>query len=196
MKHSFFDPFQDHLTTKSLYLAKGDRLFFQGETVSKMFLIQSGRIKLIRNTSAGTPVVLHVGNKGEAIAEASLFSDRYHCSAIADTQCNILFVDKNELLHYLQNNPHDMMALLGIFARQVRDLRTLNEIKNIHTAAERTLVFIRANMNVNNELILDLSLKDLANKIGLAHETFYRTLKKLEAAGDIKKTDNAIQLLE
>ena len=102
---------------------------------------------------------------------------------------------KTEIVKYLQENPVEMTHLLAIFARQVRDLRAINEIKNIRSASERILAFIRCNMDENNKMTLDASLKDIAYKIGLAHETFYRELKKLESAGKIKRTDDMIQII-
>lgn len=41
---------------------------------------------------------------------------------------------------------------------------------------------IRHGMNERQELYLEMSLKDIAYQIGLAHEVFYRELKKLEQA--------------
>lgn len=49
-----------------------------------MYQIHSGRLKLVRDTVDGNAVVLHVGNTGDTIAEASLVSTHYHCSAIID----------------------------------------------------------------------------------------------------------------
>jgi DNA-binding Lrp family transcriptional regulator len=88
-----------------------------------------------------------------------------------------------------------MMALLAIFSHQVRDLRTINEIKNIRSASERILSYIKTNINENQEFKLNLSLKDIAHKIGLAHETFYRELKNLENLGKIKRYSDRIKLI-
>ena len=176
-------------------LQKGEALFRQNDKVEDIYLIISGKIKLIRNTQDGTPVVLHMGQRGETIAEASLFSDYYHCSAIAEVDSAVIQKKKTEIVTYLHEKPEEMAHLLAIFARQVRDLRAINEIKNIRLAGERILAFIRCNMDENNKMTLDTSLKDIAYKIGLAHETFYRELKKLEAAGKIKRTDDMIQII-
>lgn len=177
-------------------LQKGDSLFHQNDKVENIYLITLGKIKLVRNTQDGTPVVLHVGQEGETIAEASLFSDYYHCSAIAETDSAVIQMKKMEIVKYLQEKPEEMTHLVAIFARQVRDLRAINEIKNIRSAGDRILAFVRCNMDENNKMTLDASLKDIAYKIGLAHETFYRELKKLETAGKIKRTDDMIQIIQ
>ena len=195
MAISFFEKITDKLKYKSLSLAKGDSLFKQKDDIVNIFYIKSGRVQLTRNTIDGTSVILHTGQQGETIAEASLFSDHYHCSAIATLPSEIHYINKNKLLNHLKENPQDMQKLLYVFASQVRDLRTINEIKNIRSANERILTFIRNNVNNEKIMVLDSSLKDIAHKIGLTHETFYRELKKLAESGVILKTEEVIKLI-
>ena len=81
---SFIEHFESHHPGKQVrrVLAKGDTLFNQNDRVESFYFITLDRIKLIRNTEDGSPVVLHIGQRGEAIAEASLFSDYYHCLSL------------------------------------------------------------------------------------------------------------------
>jgi CRP-like cAMP-binding protein len=194
MAVSFFEGLTDKLKPKTLFLTKGETLFKQKDDVVNIFYLQSGKIQLIRNTIDGTPVILHTGQQSETFAEASLFSNQYHCSAIATLASEIQYVNKKALLEYLEDNPSEMKTLLSIFAGQVRDLRATNEIKNIRSANERILSFVRNNVNDQKEMMLDSSLKSLAYKIGLTHETFYRELKKLEVSGIITRTSHCIKL--
>ena len=194
MIKKLFKQFPDTLKPQSLLLNKGDLLFKQGDGVANLYFIQKGKIKLVRNTVDGHPVVLHVGQQGESIAEASLFSAQYHCSAIVDSSCEFSFVKKSDLLLLLQKHPKIMIDLLAILSAHVRELRTINEIKNIRSAKERILTFIRTHADENKVMRLNLSLKDLAQKIGLAHETFYRELKKLEDSGVLQRNSGQIKL--
>jgi len=195
MSESFFDKISPKLKPMKLILAKGEALFLQGDQITNSYCVIEGKVKLIRSTIEGAPVVVHVAHSGEAIAEASLFSNAYHCSAVADAKTEIGYFKKSEILDYLEQNPVAMMDLLAIFARQVRDLRLINEIKNIHSAKERVLAFITSEMNANREVNFSISLKDIAHRIGLAHETFYRELKNLEKSAIIERNDGHIKLL-
>jgi len=187
--------FPTALVKQTLSLQKGTTLFQQGDTVEHIYFINKGKVKLIRNTIDGTPVVLHTGISGETIAEASLFSDQYHCTAKADVASTLQSVNKQQLLDYLDNNPLEMKQLLAVFSRQVRDLRALNEIKNIRSAEARIIAYIRCNIDENRMMSLELPLKELAHNIGLAHETFYRELKKLEEKAVIRREAKVIELL-
>jgi CRP-like cAMP-binding protein len=195
MPKSLIHQFLAELQPTDLKLSKGDYLFKQGSVVSNIYYIKSGRVKMIRNTIDGFSVLLHTGKSGETIAEASLFSSHYHCFAIADLNTEISLVRKQDLLQFLQHKPEEMMKLLAIFSQKIRELRSLNEIKNIRSAKERILSYIIINMNANKEMMLDISLKDTAQKIGLAHETFYRELKKLQEEGQIIRQKKSIKIL-
>jgi len=157
--------------------------------------VKSGKIKLTRNTIEGGQAVIYVALPGETLAEASLFFGEYHCSAVADSESEVVAYSKSVLLSHLDQNPAAMKDFLKVFAGQVRDLRAINEIKNIRAAKERILAFIRHAMNEHQDLYLEMSLKDVAYQIGLAHETFYRELKKLEQEKHLIRKDGYIKLL-
>jgi len=183
------------LKTENLSLKKNDILFLQNDKVLNMYFIKAGRLKLQRETLEGFQVIQHIAFKGEVIAEASLYSQRYHCSAIADTKSEISYLRKIDLLNYFEKNPGAMSQLLMLYAHQIKSLRAINEIKNIRSAKERTLAFLRNEMDAECEVKLSISLKDVAYRIGLTHETFYRTLKELEKAQRIIRYKQSIKLL-
>ena len=185
-----YSELQNVLSSKTIHLKTGEHLFTQGDAVKNIYSVKKGRIKLIRDTLEGTPTLVHVAYAEESIAEASLFSKNYHCSALAGTNTEVTVYSKNELLKILQENPELMMNLLRRLTTQVRDLRMLNEIKSIYNAKEKILTYLATEFHRDNES--DLPLKDIAQKIGMAHETFYRTLKVLESDGKIKRNKSQI----
>ena len=113
---------------------------------------------------------------------------------MAGTNTEVTVYSKNELLKVLQEKPESMMNLLRQLTTQVRDLRMLNEIKSIYNAKEKVLTYLATELHRDNEP--GIPLKDIAQKIGMAHETFYRTLKALENDGKIKRNKNQISNLE
>jgi len=189
-----YSELQNVLSSKTIHLKSGQHLFTQGDSVKNIYCVNKGRIKLVRDTFEGTAILIHVAYAGESIAEASLFSKKYHCSALAGTNTEVTVYSKNELLKILQEKPKSMMGLLRQLTTQVRDLRMINEIKSIYNAKEKVLTYLATEFHRDKEL--DLPLKDIAQKIGMAHETFYRTLKKLEKNGKIKRSKSQIKLTD
>lgn len=148
MNHFFNNTLAD-LTSKKLSIKKGEALFLQNDEVLNMYYIKAGCLMLQRNTLDGSVIILHVAFSGEIIAEASLFSKENHCSAIANTTTEVSYIKKSDLIAFLDKNPEAMKQLLTLYAHQLKNLRAINEIKNIRSATERTLAFLKNEMNIN-----------------------------------------------
>jgi CRP-like cAMP-binding protein len=177
---------------KIITINKGALLFNQGEVVRSIYLLVNGRIKLVRETVDGNPVVLHVALANESFAEASLFATKYHCSAIADCASELIRIEKSELLSQLSASSTLSLELLELFSSQVRDLRTLMEIRNIRSAVDRVMTYLKFESSGNDYVEINTPLKDIAYRLGLAHESFYRALSHLESKDLIKKTASKI----
>ncbi len=188
--------FNHKIKHQTLTLQKGDFLFRQGAEVNYLFFLQKGRVKLVRETIDGQALVMHIAYAQETFAEASFFSQEYHCHAICDAPCTVFSFAKTAVNHHLKNHPDAMMALLNTYAQQVRSLRLLNEIKSINSAYERVLTFLISEVDENLALHFCYSLKDMAQRLGLAHETFYRVLKKLEQEGKIVRQAHTIKIIK
>ena len=63
----------------------GATLFRQGDAVTAIFEVETGRLRLVRHAIDGHPIVLHTARAGELFAEAALFAKAYHCDAVAVT---------------------------------------------------------------------------------------------------------------
>ncbi len=194
MNH-FFNNTLTGLKAENLSIKKGGTLFLQNDEVLNMYYITAGRVLLQRNTLDGSPVILHVAFPDEMIAEASLFSKENRCSAIADTTTEVSYVKKTDLVAFLEKDSVAMKKLLISYTYQIQDLCAINEIKNIRLATERILAFLRNEMDANQEVKFSISLKDVAYRIGLSHETFYRALKTLEKTKQISRQERVIKLL-
>jgi len=71
-------------------LAYGETLFVQNSATTGLFYLVSGTIDLKRSTRSGHIVMIHRARSGDTFAEASLFSDTYHCTATA--VCEVLVI--------------------------------------------------------------------------------------------------------
>jgi len=90
-------------------------LFHQGNAVENIYVVRRGRIKLIRNTVDGNPVVLQLAMAGDIIAEASLFSDEYHCSAVVESQsAELSCFDRHGLLTAFKESPAAAVDIMGL----------------------------------------------------------------------------------
>lgn len=171
-------------------------LFGQGDRASAIFALERGRIRLVRHTADGHRVTLHTARTGELFAEAALFSDVYHCDAIADVPSRVRILPKAKLISAFERDPELSRRFMSILARQVMALRTRLEQRNIRSARERILLHLALSAEDGRVVRLDGTLVDLAAEIGLTHEALYRNLAALERDGVIRRDRESIVLLK
>lgn len=121
------------------------------------------------------------------IAEASFFSEIYHCSAVADKPSEIKHINRDLALNVILNDMKTSKDVMRLFAQQIRDLRDLHELRNIRSAQARILGYLISQADLTGKIKLDMSLRDMAYKLGLAHETLYRELSNLEIKGQLER---------
>ncbi len=52
--------FKNNIQYQTLNLKKGECLFHQGANIERLFFLEKGRVKLIRNTIEGQPLIIHI----------------------------------------------------------------------------------------------------------------------------------------
>ncbi|MSP31562.1 MAG: Crp/Fnr family transcriptional regulator [Pseudolabrys sp.] len=177
-------------------LKSGEALFRFGDKTTGFCEVIAGRVRMCRVDRSGREAILFVAGPGETIAEASLFSTVYHCDAIASTDVLVRIYPKQALLAAFEKDRKAAQAFAATLARQVMNLRTRIEQRNIRSARERVRHYLGLNADAGGRSVsLPGTLKDLAAELGLTHEALYRTLAALERSGEIKRSKGKIALL-
>ena len=176
-------------------LATGELLFNQGDPAAAIYRVESGRLRLIRRTVDDHLVILHTARRGEFFTEAALFADAYHCDAIAAVPSRVRVYPKAKMREALRADPALAEAFMARLARQLQDLRARMELRNIRSARERVLQYLRLRTGFDGRSVaIEGQLQDIAAEIGMTREALYRTLAALEAEGRLTRTEAAILL--
>lgn len=162
-------------------LTCGEVLFVQNSLTTGLFYLVSGTIDLKRVTKAGHSVMIHRARSGETFAEASLFSERYHCTAIANCDSVVIECRQVAIVELLNSDNEFALTMVSRFASQIQESRRRVELLSIRAADERILAAL-------SDGLLAEDITNFADLIGLAPETVYRTLGQLSQKGQILKT--------
>ena len=176
-------------------IAAGDYLFRQGDRSLGIFFVGNGRVRLQRTTPDGSVISIHLARAGEMFAEASLFSEHYHCDAVAEMKSDIWVYPKAEITLRLRAEPEALWQFARELAGHLQGMRTRYEIKQIRSAPERVLQWLRMRSGVDGVFLVPGAAKDIASEVGLTHEAFYRALTSLEKKGRIARSPGAIRLV-
>jgi CRP-like cAMP-binding protein len=175
-------------------LAAGELLFRQGDRALAIFHVERGRLRLVRHLADGGAVTLHVARTGDGLAEAALFSGGYHCDAVAEIDSSVAVIGKAALLAGFRRDPEASLAFAADLSRQVRGLRWQLELRNIKSARERLLAWLRLQADADGVVMLDRPWTAIATELGLSHEAVYRALAALTADRKLRRQHGRIQL--
>jgi CRP-like cAMP-binding protein len=153
---------------------KGQYLFHQGDPVVSMFLIESGEAHLLRRQRNGGAIVLQRALPGSFLAEASLFTARYHCDATAATRVSARLISRRAMRKLFENDPAFAAAWASHLADEVRSARLRAEILAFKTVAER----LGAWMAAKGEFPPKGTWKTVAQEIGTSPESLYREIAR------------------
>jgi CRP-like cAMP-binding protein len=176
-------------------LAAGEWLFRQGDATFGIFFVAAGRLRMQRVTPDGATVVMHFARAGEMLAEASLFSERYQCEVVAESEGIVWVYPKRELTQALRNDPDSLWSFAASLACGLHGLRLRYELKQVRSAQQRVLQLLRLRCDANGVFRCDGSLQDLAAELGLTREALYRALAALEKRGAIERTKEQLRLV-
>ena len=152
-------------------------------------------MRLVRHGRQGEEVVLHDARPGEFLAEASLDSARYHCDALATQPSVILRATKGDFQRLLVDNTDFARIWMALLAAQLRTARARIERLSLRSAEERIRhLLLSEGRGPRCELEIAGSLKELARRLGLTHESLYRTLARMQKDGLIDREGLRLRL--
>lgn len=161
-------------------LMKDAPLFHQGDPARAMFFVVTGCIGLIRHTEDGHRVVIHRADGQTFFAEASLFSDTYHCDAIALENTSVLVMKKHDILRFISTDPEFALGVTQRLAADVQAHRKRLEILSIKNAEARIFAALAS-------FEQGASVTAFAAFIGLSYEATQRGLSSLVRQGRVSR---------
>jgi len=178
---------------KQQLVPAGSMLFRRGEKPDRMFWALEGELRLVRTTAGGEGVVLQRCRSG-LLAEGSLFSERYHCDGMAAVDTTLIAIARTRFLAAF-SDPEFARAYAQWLSGTIRELRSNCERLSLRRAPSRIEHYLEEHGCFDCGRGQG-SLKDWAIQLGLTHESLYRTLAAMEAAGRIVREDGSVRLVD
>jgi CRP-like cAMP-binding protein len=152
----------------------GEAVFRLGDSINLLHFVTGGTVNLVRHQVGGAPIILQRAQPGAVLAEASLYSERYHCDAVAITEARTWAVAKEQLLRRLTSNAKFGQAWAQRLAHELQRARFQVEVVAMNKVAARLDAWIAAYgpMPPKGEWVR------LAAEIGVTPEALYREIAK------------------
>lgn len=179
---------------RSFTVATGDSVFRQGEPAAAIFQVREGSVSMVRHLADGSLLTVATSGPGETFAEASLFSEDYHCDAIARAKSVVLSIPSATLRQKLASDPVLAVEYAKFLSQQVRELRARLEIQRIRRASERVMAWLMWRARGRPTFEVADAWTRIASELGLTPEALYRALKELESKGAIFRDGRQVRV--
>tara|TARA_B110000263_G_scaffold239674_1_gene242106 strand:- start:94 stop:780 length:687 start_codon:yes stop_codon:yes gene_type:complete len=179
---------------------KNSMIILEEEYGDLVFVVQSGTIKITRVNDEGREVILALLGPGEIFGElAILDGEARSANALAQENCKLLAINKEDFLDILKNNFSISFNLMCELAKRLRKSDQQIEALSLSDAEHRigvSLLNLAEDMGVIRKgrvTIQNLPFQqDIANMAGTSRETVSRVLKILENKSMISKVGHTL----
>lgn len=175
-------------------LKAGTVLFHERDRVEHIYLIQKGSAAIGRVHLKGKEFILKILNEREMIVEYQMFkpTTRYHFSAKAITDCEVLAIKREQFEEFVTNDPNAMSALVSWLSTSYlkAQMKCQDLIMNGKKGGLYSILIRLCNsygVPTKDGLLIDLPLthQELANLTYGTREVIQRSLKELRDNGII-----------
>ncbi|MEQ1790637.1 MAG: Crp/Fnr family transcriptional regulator [Rickettsiales bacterium] len=166
---------------------KDEALFYYEDNGAAVYILESGRIKLSKETSDGVESIIFIAGSGDVIGENLLFGEsQYNYNATALSDAEVYVISLPELKMVMKSSEIISNNAAGVLMeRNSRLQKELEHIK-VQSAQQRIGCFILSNCKTSHgkagfELPYEKGV--IAAKLGMKPETFSRALAELKNQG-------------
>jgi CRP/FNR family transcriptional regulator, dissimilatory nitrate respiration regulator len=178
---------------------KNNTIHYEGELCERLEIILSGTVIIERINKNGNILAVAELNENDVLGGNLLFSKNpyYPMTVSAKTTTKVLEVKEEDLFDLLSKHPFVLRSYLELVCDNAYILG--NKIKDYaqKTIRESILNYLNyeCKKQSSNEIILPITKKELAKKIGVQRTSLSRELAKMRDDGLIKFTRDTITLL-
>jgi len=174
-------------------------LFREGEEAKGFYLLVSGKVKLSKISPSGKEQILHFVQKGQSFAEAALYMNKtYPATAEAIDKSDLFYIPREAFSQAMSSDPGLAMNLVAHLARYLQILTRKVEELSLMDATSRLAQHLLGKMEEGTGLVrLGAGKGQTASSLGMAVETFSRTLSKFKDEGLVKEASpGVLQVLD
>ena len=175
---------------KEKSFGKGEILFYEGKCCERVFIVQSGRVKVYRTASSGREQILETLGPGDTCA-CNPGSMVWACGSTAEavTPATVWFLSRNDYVNMVNTNSKVSHTLNQLFAEKLRSFGSLIEEVSLKDVKKRLVKFLldmlseKAHQAGKDDILLiPFTREEIAQRIGTARETVARYLYQLKRA--------------
>lgn len=182
-----------------VFFRKGENLTKQGTFASYVLFVMEGFVKQYVEDGSDRNFNLQIIRPGEFIGLSVVFGENiYSYSATAMSDTRVYLIEKEAIAKVIELNGRFAYKIIQRYCEQTTSLfGTLKGImfKQMHGHLADTLLYLSSDRFEDNEVIGQLSRREIAEFAGISTESAVKLLKSFEKDGIIRLEEKKIVIL-
>jgi CRP/FNR family transcriptional regulator, cyclic AMP receptor protein len=178
--------------------ARSTTIMAGGDATDSLYIVLSGRLKVMMSDSDGKEVILSLLGPGEFFGEMGLIDDEPRSASVVTIEpCELLAIAKRDFKKCLMENNEMAMAVMRGLVRRLREAdRKIGSLAllDVYGRVARLLLDMAENVNGEKVVTKRLPKQDIAKMIGASREMVSRVMKDLQTGGYIEMRGSNIVL--
>ncbi len=174
-------------------IKKNETILYEEDTNNFMYMILSGKLKVVQTTSDGKEIILAIHQSGQTFGEISLIDGKTSpATVMAAEDSLIVLIPKKDFHEILTKHSKVLYNLLNILCARLRDAWDKSRILTCKAPDERIrslffMLSLQSGGKTSDGTLLNITLthQDIADMTGLTRETVTRILNKWQNLGKI-----------
>lgn len=176
---------QNCLIEKSF--GKGDVIHSEGSDCTRLFFVQSGRIKIYRTSSSGKEQIFEILGAGDTCA-CNPGNIKWYCTSTAEAivPSKVWFLSRENYVRMVRENSTLMHALNELFAKRLQCFGNIIEDVALKDTKKRLIKFLldmlkdkKKSPANQNALFINSTREEISQRLGTARETVARHISEL-----------------
>jgi len=174
------------------------RIIGAGDPTDSLYIIISGRLKVLMSDEQGREVILSLLGPGEFFGEMGLLDDSPRsASVVAQEPCELLSISKTDFKRSLAENFDLSLTVMRGLVKRLREAdRKIGSLAlmDVYGRVARLLMEMAENIDGEKVIAKKVSKQDIAKMIGASREMVSRVMKDLQLGGYIEVRGRSIVL--
>jgi len=179
-------------------LPRSTTVMASGDPTDSLYIVLSGRLKVMMSDAEGKEVILSILGPGEFFGEMGLIDDEPRSATVVTIEpCELLSIAKRDFKKSLAENFDMNMAVMRGLVRRLREAdRKIGSLAllDVYGRVARLLLDMAENVDGEKVVTKRLPKQDIAKMIGASREMVSRVMKDLQTGGYIEMRGSTIVL--
>jgi CRP/FNR family transcriptional regulator, cyclic AMP receptor protein len=179
---------------------RGELMIERGRKSNSLFILLTGRARVVASDERGREVILAVLEAGDYIGEMSLIDSEPHSATVrAEVQTDVLTLSRTDFARCLPENSSLSYAIMRGLVHRLRNADRQIEslaLLDVYGRVARALMEMADDDHGEKIIRTKVSRQDLAKHVGASREMVSRVMKDLEERGLIATQESGSVVLK